>query len=44
LSTERAGGFVGTTIGVFATGGGRDSGNCADFGWFEYRALGAGGG
>ncbi len=36
LSTERAGGFVGTVIGVFASGGGRASDNHADFDWFEY--------
>jgi alpha-N-arabinofuranosidase len=39
LSTERALGFVGTTIGMFASGGGRDSALSADFDWFEYRAL-----
>lgn len=39
LSTERAGGFVGTTLGMFATSNGRASAACADFEWFEYRAL-----
>jgi xylan 1,4-beta-xylosidase len=39
LSTERAGGFVGTTLGMFATSAGGPSGNAADFDWFEY--LGA---
>jgi xylan 1,4-beta-xylosidase len=39
LSTEVAGGFVGTTIGMFATGGGLPSASHADFDWFEYRAI-----
>lgn len=45
LSTERAGGFVGTLLGVFATSGAGDpglkkSGRVADFDWFEYGPLG----
>jgi xylan 1,4-beta-xylosidase len=36
LSTERAGGFVGTTIGMFASSGGRPSVNAADFDWFVF--------
>jgi xylan 1,4-beta-xylosidase len=39
LSTERAGGFVGTVIGAFASGNGKASRNFADIDWFEYRAL-----
>jgi alpha-N-arabinofuranosidase len=39
LSTERAGGFVGTVIGAFASGNGKASQNVADVDWFEYRAL-----
>jgi len=39
LSTERAGGFVGTTIGMFATSGGSPSDGFADFDWFEYKGL-----
>ena len=37
LSPEAAGGFVGTTIGMFASGHGLESPNRADFDWFEYR-------
>jgi xylan 1,4-beta-xylosidase len=36
LSTDVAGGFVGTFIGVFASGNGKASSNHADFDWFEY--------
>ena len=36
LSTEYAGGFVGTLAGVFATGGGTDTGSYADVLWAEY--------
>lgn len=39
LSTERAGGFVGTLLGLFATSGGERTGavdRFADFDWFEY--------
>jgi len=39
LSTERAGGFVGTTIGVFATAGGASVEKAAEFDWFEYQGL-----
>jgi xylan 1,4-beta-xylosidase len=43
LSTERAGGFVGTTVGMFAAAGDTAEGPgptaAADFDWFEYRAL-----
>jgi xylan 1,4-beta-xylosidase len=39
LSTERAGGFVGTVIGAFASGNGMASPNVAYVDWFEYRAL-----
>lgn len=38
LSTEKAGGFVGTVIGIFASGK-ADSENYADFHWFEYVPL-----
>jgi alpha-N-arabinofuranosidase len=37
LSTEVAGGFVGTIIGAFASGNGIDNGNFADVDWFEYQ-------
>ncbi|KGA97442.1 arabinofuranosidase [Alkalihalobacillus alcalophilus ATCC 27647 = CGMCC 1.3604] len=37
LSTDRAGGFVGTYIGMFATSNGQESQNAADFDWFEYK-------
>jgi alpha-N-arabinofuranosidase len=37
LSTERAGGFVGTVVGVFASGNGTDSDDFADVDWFEYQ-------
>lgn len=38
LSTDRAGGFVGTILGVYASGGGAGKGriNYADFLWAEY--------
>jgi xylan 1,4-beta-xylosidase len=36
LSTRIAGGFVGTTIGMYATSNGKDSENVAHFNWFEY--------
>jgi xylan 1,4-beta-xylosidase len=36
LSTDVAGGFVGTFIGLFASSNGQSSQNYADFDWFEY--------
>ena len=39
LSMEIAGGFTGTYIGLYATGNSKDSLNCADFDWFEYKPL-----
>ena len=39
LSTEYAGGFVGTLAGVFATGGGENTGNYADVIFADYRGL-----
>lgn len=36
LSTDVAGGFVGTYIGVFAGSNGETSLNHADFDWFDY--------
>jgi alpha-N-arabinofuranosidase len=39
LSTEHAGGFVGTLAGVFASGNGKDTENYADVLWAEYRGL-----
>jgi alpha-N-arabinofuranosidase len=36
LSTDVAGGFVGTYIGMFACSNGTDSPNNADFDWFDY--------
>ena len=38
LSVERAGGFVGTTIGMYASGNGNDSDIKAKYEWFEYQA------
>jgi len=39
LSSERAGGFVGTILGVFATGGGAESRAAADFTGWSYGPL-----
>ncbi len=43
LSTERAGGFVGTTLGIFATSGAKSGSErgelAADFDLFEYREI-----
>ena len=39
LSTDLAGGFVGTYIGLYASSNGVDSTNYADFDWFEYQGL-----
>jgi alpha-N-arabinofuranosidase len=39
LSSEYAGGFVGTLAGVFATGGGSDAAGYADVLWAEYQGL-----
>lgn len=36
LSTDMAGGFVGTCIGMFASSQGKPSQNQADFDWFKY--------
>ena len=36
LSTDIAGGFVGAYIGMYASSNGQQSGNTADFDWFEY--------
>jgi alpha-N-arabinofuranosidase len=36
FSTERAGGFVGVYIGLYATGNGRPSHNRAHVRWFSY--------
>ncbi len=37
LSTDVAGGFVGTYIGMYASSNGKGSSNHADFDWFEYK-------
>lgn len=37
LSSDVAGGFVGTYIGLFASGNGETSDNIADFDWFDYK-------
>ena len=37
LSREKAGGFTGTVIGLYATANGRESDSHADFTWFEQR-------
>ncbi|WP_078553565.1 glycoside hydrolase family 43 protein [Bacillus alkalicellulosilyticus] len=39
LSTDVAGGFVGTVIGLYASANGSNSSNTADFDWFEYVGL-----
>ncbi len=39
LSTDVAGGFVGTEIGLYASANGNSSENKADFDWFEYHGL-----
>jgi xylan 1,4-beta-xylosidase len=39
LSTQVAGGFVGSYIGMYASSNGQSSQNVADFDWFEYSAL-----
>ena len=36
LSTQRAGGFVGAYVGMYASSQGHPSANHADFDWFEY--------
>lgn len=36
LSTEKAGGFVGTILGMYASSNGKQSENSAKFDWFEY--------
>jgi alpha-N-arabinofuranosidase len=36
LSTEKAGGFVGTILGMYASSNGKQSANTAKFDWFEY--------
>lgn len=39
LSTELAGGFVGCTVGMYASGNGRDAGGYADFASFTYHGF-----
>lgn len=39
LSTESAGGFVGCTVGMYASGNGADTGGYADFTSFSYQAA-----
>jgi alpha-N-arabinofuranosidase len=39
LSTEIAGGFVGCTIGMYASSNGKPTNNYADFHWFEYKNI-----
>lgn len=38
-TTEEAGGFVGCTIGMYASANGQDSSNYADFAWFVQNAV-----
>lgn len=38
-TTEEAGGFVGCTIGMYASANGNDSSNYADFAWLSYDAV-----
>ncbi len=37
LGSETAGGFIGTYIGLFASGNGQDTGHFAEFDWFDYK-------
>lgn len=39
LSTELAGGFVGCTVGMYASANGEDDGGYADYAWFAYEGL-----
>lgn len=39
LSTDMAGGFVGTTMGLYCSSNGADSSNFADFDWISYKNL-----
>ncbi|MFX3631620.1 MAG: glycoside hydrolase family 43 protein [Candidatus Pristimantibacillus sp.] len=39
LSSDVAGGFVGTYIGLYATANGTESSNYVDFDWFEYGGI-----
>lgn len=39
LSTDLAGGFVGTYIGMYVSSNGQKSNNYADFDWFEYNGY-----
>ncbi len=39
LSTDVAGGFVGSYIGMYASSQGKESESVADFDWFEYREI-----
>lgn len=39
LSTDVAGGFVGTLVGLYTSSNEKDSTNHADFDWFEYQSL-----
>ncbi len=39
LSTDVAGGFVGTTVGLYCSSNGVDSDNYADFDWISYKNL-----
>ena len=38
-TTEEAGGFVGCTIGMYASANGEDGNNYADFAWLSYDAM-----
>jgi xylan 1,4-beta-xylosidase len=38
ISTEMIGGFIGTYIGMYASGNGKENANPADFEWFDYEA------
>ncbi|MBO5656964.1 MAG: glycoside hydrolase family 43 protein [Agathobacter sp.] len=39
INPEIVGGMVGTILGVYASGNGVDSTNCATFDWFEYKGV-----
>ena len=38
-TTEEAGGFVGCTVGMYASSNGTSSSNHADFGWLSMQTL-----
>ncbi|SER28870.1 alpha-N-arabinofuranosidase [Gracilibacillus ureilyticus] len=39
LSTDKAGGFIGSYMGMYCSANGKESRNYADFDWFEYQGI-----